>query len=232
MNNHLKEPEPNQEKKSVHDFWDEASCGESIYLPQNDLAGYMAHSKARYDLEGDFIFELAKFSSAKGKKVLEIGVGLGADHQNFAEAGAELYGIDLTKRAIEHTKKRMQVSGLESKLDTGDAENLDFPAEYFDIVYSWGVIHHSPNTQKAVSEIFRVLKKGGTARIMIYYKWSVVGFMLWLRYALIGLKPWLSLQRLYAEYLESSGTKAYSIREAKELFSSFNEIKNKIICQR
>ena len=80
MNNQIKEPDPNQEKKSVHDFWDEASCGESIYLPQNDLAGYIAHSKARYDLEGDFIFDLAKFSSAKGKKVLEIGVGLGADH--------------------------------------------------------------------------------------------------------------------------------------------------------
>lgn len=217
-------PDSNQDKKSVHDFWNEASCGESFYLPHDDLDGYKAQSKARYDLEGDFIFELAKFSTAKGKKVLEIGVGLGADHQNFAEAGADLYGIDLTNRAIDHTKKRFKVFGLESKLNIGDAENLDFPDDYFDIVYSWGVIHHSPDTKKAVSEIYRVLRKGGIARIMIYHKWSIVGFMLWLRYALLGFKPWMNLKRLYAEYLESSGTKAFSIIEAKELFKSFNGI--------
>ncbi len=88
----------------------------------------------------------------------------------------------------------------------------------------WGVLHHSPDTTKAVSEVFRVLKPNGSARIMIYHKWSVIGFMLWLRYALLRLKPWLSLDKLYAENLESPGTKAYTIKEVRQLFSEFSYV--------
>ncbi len=80
--------------------------------------------------------------TSKGLKVLEVGVGLGADHQQFADAGAELYGIDLTEKAVEHTRKRLAYLGLESNLSVGDAEDLDFPDESFDLVYSWGVLHH------------------------------------------------------------------------------------------
>lgn len=87
--------------------------------------------------------------------------GLGADHQRFAEAGAVLTGVDLTPHAIEMTRQRFKKLGLKSNLKVGDAECLNFPANSFDIVYSWGVIHHSPDTQKAVNEIFRVLKPGG-----------------------------------------------------------------------
>ena len=85
---------------------------------------------------------------------------MGADHQKFSEAGAELYGIDLTEKAVEHTRKRLAYSGLESNLSVGDAEKLDFSDGLFDLVYSWGVLHHSPNTQKAISEVYRVLKRG------------------------------------------------------------------------
>lgn len=121
--------------------------------------------------------------------MLEIRVGLGADHQRFAEAGAELWGIDLTERAVEHTYKRMSCFGLSSYLAVGDAEALDFPENTFDRIYSWGVLHHSPDTPKAVSEALRVLRPGGRGSIMIYNKWSMVGVMLWLRYALLGLRP-------------------------------------------
>jgi len=75
---------------------------------------------------------------------LEIGVGLGADHQLFAENGADLYGIDLTERAVSHTTKRFQILGFSSNLSVGDAENLIFPGDFFDIVYSCGVLHRSP----------------------------------------------------------------------------------------
>src|SRR5437016_2153494 len=96
----------------------------------------------------------------RGRRVLEIGVGLGADHQRFAEAGAELYGIDLTDRAVRHTQGRLALFGLTSKLEVGDAERLNFPDEYFDCVYSWGVLHHTPNTAAAIAEVRRVLKPG------------------------------------------------------------------------
>ncbi len=215
----------NNEKQSVHDFWNQASCGEALYLGDTDRAGYTAQAEARYNLEGEMIFGLAQFTQCRGLKVLEIGVGLGADHQKFAEAGAELYGIDLTERAVEHTRRRLEVFGLTSQLSVGDAENLDFPDGTFDRVYSWGVLHHSPNTPRAITEVFRVLKCGGKARIMIYHKWSMIGLMLWLRYALLAGKPWRSLKSVYSEHLESHGTKAYSIEEAKQLFSAFSNVK-------
>lgn len=107
----------------------------SLYLPNTDRAGYEAQTETRYRLEPG-ILPFADFASAKGKKVLEIGVGLRADYQRFAEAGADLYGIDLTERAVEHTRRRLALFGLSSSLTIGDAENLDFPDESFDQVYS------------------------------------------------------------------------------------------------
>ena len=214
----------NTDKQQVHDFWNEASCGENLYLQGSDRDGYEAQARKRYELE-PYILEFAGFDSVKAKRVLEIGVGLGAEHQRFAQSGADLYGIDLTERAIEHSRRRLAAFGLSSQLVTGDAENLDFPDESFDLVYSWGVLHHGPDTPKAVAEVFWVLKRGGEARVMIYHKWSLVGFMLWIRYALLGLRPWLSLTQIYARYLESPGTKAYSVAGARQLFSAFSEVK-------
>ncbi len=212
----------NHEKQLVHDFWEAASCGEKLYLSSSDRAGYEAQARKRYELE-PYIQVFAQFDGARGKKVLEIGVGLGADHQCFALAGADLYGIDLSERAIEHTRRRLCAFGLTSQLKVGDAEQLDFPDCYFDRVYSWGVLHHTPDTSKAVSEVWRVLKREGMASIMIYHKASLVGLMLWTRYALARFRP-ISMTAVYSKYLESPGTKAYSFREAGELFSAFNEV--------
>jgi SAM-dependent methyltransferase len=213
-----------QSKQEVYDFWNRASCGEEQYLPESDQAGYEAQARARYQLE-PFIREFAEFDVAGGLRVLEIGVGLGADHQQFAENEADLHGIDLTPRAVAHTRHRLAAFGLPSKLAVGDAENLAFPDSSFDVVYSWGVLHHSPDTARAVAEVHRVLKPGGRARIMIYHKWSIVGLMLWTRYALLSLRPWRTLDTIYARYMESPGTKAYSMAGAKELFRSFDAVR-------
>jgi len=215
--------ETDLEKQRVHDFWDEKACGEDLYLTGLDAAGYARQAEKRYELE-PYIQVFAGFCNSRGKKVLEIGVGLGADHQRFAENGASLYGIDLTPRAISHTRRRLSLLSLQSKLEVGDAESLNFPDGFFDIVYSWGVIHHSPDTGKAVSEIHRVLVPGGSARIMIYQKYSLIGAMLWLRYALLVGRPFKSLDAVYSEHLESPGTKAYTIDEAKQLFSAFSHV--------
>jgi ubiquinone/menaquinone biosynthesis C-methylase UbiE len=181
-------------------------------------------ARACYELE-PYILEFSCFEEPQGLRALEIGVGLEADHQRFAAAGADLYGIDLTERAVEHTRRRLTAFGLASNLAVGDAEALDFPDEQFDLVYSWGVLHHTPDTPQAISEVWRVLKPAGVARIMLYHKWSLVGLMLWLRYGLLALRPWLTLTRVYARYLESPGTKAYSVAEARQLFSAFREVR-------
>jgi SAM-dependent methyltransferase len=206
------------EKQQVYDFWNSAACGEQLYLSTSDRQSFIEQSHIRYRLE-PFIEPFAAFDSTRGLKVLEIGVGLGADHQRFAEAGAELYGIDLTPRAVEFVRQRLAVMGLSSHLQVGDAENLEFADDTFDLVYSWGVIHHSPDTARAAREILRVLKPGGIFRVMVYHKRSIVGLMLWTRYALLRGRPVTPLVEIYARHLESPGTKAYSIDEARALFA-------------
>jgi SAM-dependent methyltransferase len=85
-------------------------------------------------------------------------------------------------------------------------------------------LHHSPDTPKAIEEVYRVLKPGGEAKIMIYHKYSFVGYMLWLRYGLLRLRPFCGLKAIYSKYLESPGTKAYSTPEAKLLFNRFPDL--------
>jgi ubiquinone/menaquinone biosynthesis C-methylase UbiE len=209
-------------KKLVHDFWEDAACGEALYLSDGD---YLSQAQKRYELE-PYIAAFADFEGSAGKNVLEIGVGLGADHEQFARGGAKLTGIDLTARAIEHTRARFQRFGLSSHLSLGDAENLPFAHSAFDMVYSWGVLHHSPDTQRAVDEIWRVLKPGGVARVMIYHRYSIIGFMLWLRYGLLRLR---SLDHIYSEHLESPGTKAYSRAQANRMFGRFSVVNTRTV---
>ncbi|MSR69383.1 MAG: class I SAM-dependent methyltransferase [Phycisphaerales bacterium] len=212
------------EKQQVFEFWNQASCGEDLYLATTSKAGYAEHAKRRYELE-PYIVDFAQFSETKGARVLEIGVGLGADHQRFAKAGAILSGIDLTERAITHARRRLLAFNLLSDLAVGDAENMTFENDYFDVVYSWGVLHHSPNTAKAISEVFRVLKPSGTAKIMVYSTFSMVGLMLWFRYALLRGRPFTSLSTIYSKYLESPGTKTYTLTEAGALMKEYTDVK-------
>lgn len=212
-----------QEKQAVHDFWDDASCGEDLYLEGDDAEAYAAQARERYELE-PFILDFADFASAGGKTVLEIGVGLGADHQRYAEAGATLYGIDLTERAVQHTRHRFEQLGLSSDLRVGDAEALPFDDDTFDVVYSWGVLHHTPNTATAIEDVRRVTRPGGDVRVMMYHKRSFVGLMLWVRYALLRLRPFTSMDTIFDRYMESPGTQAFTVAEAEALFADFSEV--------
>ena len=192
--------------------------------PHRQPSGTNSSRISKHINEKGAIEAFAGFARASNRDVLEIGVGLGADHQRFADAGARLTGVDLTERAVAHTGQRLAAFGLHSHLQTADAENLPFDAESFDIVYSWGVLHHSPNTAKAVDEVWRVLKPGGSARVMIYHTHSMVGYMLWIRYALFAGHPGRSLADIYARHLESPGTKAYTVDEARTLFARFANV--------
>ncbi len=210
-------------KQKVKNFWEEASCGEDLYLKGFNKEDYLLQSKIRYELEPQII-EFAEFKKFNSLKTLEIGVGLGSDHMMLAKNGAILSGVDFTERAIAHTKRRFKLLDLNSELQIGDAENLPYKDKSFDSIYSWGVIHHSPNTQKSINEIYRVLKKGGFAKIMIYNKHSLVGYMLWIRYALMKLKPHKNLREIYSKFLESPGTQAFSRIEAKAMLNKFKII--------
>ncbi len=214
-------------KDEIKGFWNEKSCGEIYAEGQSEKEYYESESKSRYELE-PYIHDFAKFHEGKDKDVLEIGVGMGTDHSEWAKSNpASLTGVDLTPRAIEHTKNRFALFGLASELKEADAEQLPFDDDSFDLVYSWGVLHHSPNTPQAIKEVFRVLRSGGVTRIMIYHKYSLTGYMLWIRYGLFAGHPFKSLHDIYFNHLESPGTKAYSIEEARNMFSQFSKVDTK-----
>lgn len=212
------------DKQQVHDFWNDAACGENMWMKGGPLKQqFEEHTKARYTWEPE-ILSFAQFERHRGKKVLEIGVGLGADHQKWAEAGADLYGVDLTERAIEKTKQRLDCFGLRSNLRVADAENLPFEDGAFDVVYSWGVLLYCPDMYRGISEVHRVLKPGGEALVMLYNERSFVGYMLWMRYALLRLQPTRSLKEIYHHHLESQGTQAFTEAEVRDFFKRFSSI--------
>jgi ubiquinone/menaquinone biosynthesis C-methylase UbiE len=215
-------------KAEVAAFWEEASCGE-VYATGDGLKESLeAQARARYAME-PYIFPFARFKEGAGRDVLEIGVGMGADHLEWAKARPRtLRGVDLTQRAVDFTRARLEMHGFPADVRTADAENLPFEDESFDIVYSWGVLHHSPDTPRAIDEVRRVLRPGGRAAVMVYHRASVVGYLLWTRYALLSGRPATSLDEIYARYLESPGTKAYSREEARQLFARFTDVRTSI----
>jgi SAM-dependent methyltransferase len=113
------------------------------------------------------------------------------------------------------------MAGYAPDLRVSDAERLPFPENTFDIVYSYGVMHHSPDTQQCIREAWRVLKPGGALRIMIYHHASLTGFMLWLRYGWLHGK---SMRQAVHDHLESPGTKSYTQQEASAMLQGFDQI--------
>ncbi len=215
----FKEPGSNEHalKEEVRDFWNADPCG-SRYL--GDRADFEAHARARYRLE-PYIHEFAGFAESGGRRVLEVGVGMGADYLEWLKAGAQATGVDLSSASIERAKRRCEIAGYAPDLRVSDAEHLPFPDNSFDIVYSYGVMHHSPDTPQCMREAWRVLKPGGSLRIMIYHHASLTGFMLWLRYGFLRGK---SLRQSVHDHLESPGTKSYTREEARAMLQGFEQV--------
>lgn len=211
-------------KEEVLAFWEAASCGE-VYAEGETLEEqFQAHAQARYSLE-PYILDFGRFEDGRDKDVLEIGVGMGADHLLWANhRPRRLVGVDLSPRAVEWTRRRLATEGEVSELQTADAEHLPFADNSFDLVYSWGVLHHTPDTAAAFREVHRVLRPGGVARIMIYHSRSIVGAILWTRYALLAGHPRRSMVDVYANHLESPGTKAFSVTQGRELAKDFAQV--------
>ena len=162
----------NNLKERVRAFWQAHPCGTKFAdaAPGTRLF-YERVEEHRYRTEWH-IPAAANFASSKGLRVLEIGCGLGTDGAQFAKAGADYTGVDLTEAAVELARKRFELFDLPGTFRTADAENLDFEDDSFDLVYSHGVLHHTPDTAAAVGEIHRVLKPGGRAIVMLYHSGS------------------------------------------------------------
>ena len=110
------------------------------------------------------------FDSFQGKKVLDVGCGPGWITVSYASQGAEVTAIDLTDAAVALTRKNLERLKLKANVQQGNAESIEFSDNSFDLVVSSGVLHHTPNTYKAIQECYRVCKPGGTAKITLYHK--------------------------------------------------------------
>jgi ubiquinone/menaquinone biosynthesis C-methylase UbiE len=113
------------------------------------------------------------FDALAGKDVLDVGIGSGIATQMLAEAGANVTGVDLTDWAVETTRRRLDAFGLEADVRQADAEQLPFDDASFDLVFSWGVIHHSSDMDRALSELVRVTRPGGQIVLMVYHRHSL-----------------------------------------------------------
>jgi 2-polyprenyl-3-methyl-5-hydroxy-6-metoxy-1,4-benzoquinol methylase len=180
--------EMSSDLRDVYAFWNSGGCGVPFLERRGgEREAFAAYREARYRTEWH-IPAFAAFADARGKRVLEVGCGNGADAIMFARHGAAYVGVDLTDTAVDATRRHLAAEGLEGRCGLANVEHLCYAKESFDIVYSFGALHHTSSPEKAVHEVWRVLKPGGVALIMLYHRHSLnyyVRILLYMRLRLL-----------------------------------------------
>jgi ubiquinone/menaquinone biosynthesis C-methylase UbiE len=217
-----------RKKAEVREHWESETCGTRGVDAEERREFFRTLTLERYTIDRH-IPKWARFYRGRDKDLLEIGVGAGTDFVNWVRHGARAVGIDLTDAGVALTKERLALEGLNAVVQRGDAESLDFPDASFDIVYSYGVLHHTPNTPRAFREAYRVLRPGGTLLAMIYRANSWTGAMLWAMHYAAKLNPLHSPREAIYNFLESPGTKSYTKTEARALLCEFSWIKFDVV---
>lgn len=164
--------------------WNASPCG-ALETAEED-SDYFDRVEADRYRQQYWQREWMGFDRFAGKKVLEIGIGLGTDLKQFARAGAECYGVDITRRHLELTERNFALEGLDVKLFNADATALPFPDDSFDCIHSFGVLHHIPDVDKVLAEALRVLKPGGVLLSTVYHKYSMAAATLFVLAVLNG----------------------------------------------
>jgi ubiquinone/menaquinone biosynthesis C-methylase UbiE len=209
-------------KQEVYNYWNMASCGTEYTQCQKFSKEYFEEiEQVRYQAEPE-IFSFAQFTRYKDKKLLEVGIGAGTDFLQWVRAGTQAYGIDLTEEAVDNVKKRLELYNVTAEeIKVADAENIPYLDNFFDVVYSWGVIHHSPNTARCLEEIIRVTKPGGCIKLMIYNRYSLFAFYRYLLSAVKRGKLFRSFSHVIFYDQESIGTKAYTLKEIRKILKNY-----------
>lgn len=193
-----------------------------------DMAAEFANSEANKTVP---FAGLIDYEFLKGKKVLEIGCGAGSHSALISKYASELVSIDITNKAVETTNKRFEIFGIENaRAMQVDAENMPFDDESFDFVWSWGVIHHSANTDIIVDQIHRVLKDGGKTTLIVYHKNSTRYYLHGLYQGIFKLK-FLKYRSLYAvnmTFTDGFIARHYTRKSGKALFKKFSNIKTSV----
>ena len=202
----------------VKDYWNRQPCNiKHSNFPVGTLEYFNEVEKRKYFVE-PHIPSFAEFEKWKNLNVLEIGCGIGTDSINFARAGAKLTVLDLAENNINITKNRFKVFNLKAKFVLGNVEELSsyFPKKQFDLVYSFGVLHHTPCPALALEEIFKVLKPGGELRIMLYSKYSLKNLMIRLGKAQPEAQPNCPIAFTYSRKEINDLLKKFTILERRK----------------
>ncbi len=156
--------------ETVAEYWNRRPCNLRHSPAEVGSRQYFDEVEERKYFVEPHIPGFAEFEAWRGKKVLEIGCGIGTDAVNFARAGADYTGVELSVASLELARKRFALFGLPGRLLEANAETLDsvLDAESFDLVYSFGVIHHSPHPDAILRQARRLVRADGQLRVMVY----------------------------------------------------------------
>ena len=222
----------NEFKQRARDQWSANPCGANAAdgFEYGSRDYFEAIEKYRYEVYAPWMKRVIGFDEFAGKSLLEIGCGTGTDLLQFARGGASVTGLDLTPRSIEIARRRFEVYGLQGSFGIGDAEHLAFPDASFDAVYSFGVLHHTPRTARAVEEVYRVLRPGGRAIVMLYHKsslhyWAGLVFKHGLLHRELFRSSIADIMSRRVEHGSDHArplVKAYTRAEARGMFSAFS----------
>jgi SAM-dependent methyltransferase len=210
---------------AVQEFWEKHPLSTAaIGAEPGTSAFFSEYDKLREANESPaFAKSVHEYGAFPGKRVLEVGCGNAYTLGKYAEHGAEVYGLDITEAAVGLSRQRFDYQGLKGDFRVGNAEELPYESDYFDCICSMGVLHHVPDPEKAVSEIYRCLKPGGRLIVMFYHRNSIlyrIGMPI--RAVLTGK----SLQQLVNEVDGVGNPKGdvYSRKELGDLLGNFRDV--------
>ncbi len=225
-----------EEKVRAREQWTQDPCGaESDREHELGTREFFDEvERYRYSQYAPWMPRVMGFTNFRGARLLEVGCGMGTDLLQFARGGARCVGIDLTPRSVEITRHRFSLYGFDGTFLISDGEQLPFRSESFDVVYSNGVLHHTPDTAGAIRELHRVLRPAGTAKVMLYHRHSLNYWLeIVLRRGLLGAEflRGRSAEEIMSRVIEFSDhgarplVKVYSRKQARRLFERFRDVK-------
>ena len=164
----------------VKKFWNDRPCNVRHSKKETGTKSYFDEVEKKKFLVEPHIKSFSHFNEWNGKKVLEIGCGMATAGINFARYGADYTGVELSKESLELAKKRFEVYNQRGNFYEGNSEDLsDFlPLDKYHLIYSWGVIHHTPHPEKVIKQISNYLAKDGVFKLMIYSSDSWKNYMI------------------------------------------------------
>lgn len=215
------------EISEIKNFWNERPCNIKHSQSEFGTFKYFEEVDQRRYLVEPHILEFADFEKWKNKKVLEIGCGIGTDSVRFAKAGAKITCVELSEKSLEICKSRFKEYGLSGNFYSGNAEELSkfLPIEDYDLIYSFGVIHHTINPLNVFEEIKKYMNKDTECRVMLYVKHSWKSWEFYFKY---GWKFNFNLKKTIQYFAEAQlncpVANVYTKKELESLLSDFKII--------